>query len=299
MNIDFALLRSFVVLAEELHFARAAERLYIEQPALSQRIRRLERRIEVQLFDRDTRNVRLTPAGVEFFKDIRDVLERFDATVARAQETASGDRGTIRVAYTFSVGYETLPVLLTSLDTDSGLQAEALELWENDVLDAVRRRRQDVGLVRYDPVDPELASVLIRRERLVLAVPHGHRLATTTDVSLAELSDEQFVIIPRTVAPGYHAVIEQVFAKAGFAPKTVANAVPGSRVMADLQRNNAVALLPSSAQRVHPEGVAAFLRITEGFANLPVRLVHREDSNTAVRSFTDRTQQIARERGWL
>ncbi|KAA9159033.1 LysR family transcriptional regulator [Amycolatopsis acidicola] len=299
MNIDFALLRSFVVLAEELHFARAAERLYIEQPALSQRIRRLERRIEVQLFDRDTRNVRLTPAGVEFLKDIRDVLERFDAAVARAQETASGDRGTIRVAYTFSVGYETLPVLLAGLDAGSGLQAEALELWENDVLDAVRRRRQDVGLVRYDPVDPELASVLIRRERLVLAVPHGHRLATTTEVSLAGLSEEQFVIIPRTVAPGYHAVIEKVFAKAGFEPETVANAVPGSRVMADLQRNNAVALLPSSAQRVHPEGVAAFLRIEEDFANLPVRLIHREDASTAVRAFADRAQQIARERGWL
>jgi len=299
MNIDFALLRSFVVLAEELHFARAAERLYIEQPALSQRIRRLERRIEVQLFDRDTRNVRLTPAGVEFLNDIRDVLARFDAAVARAQQTASGDRGTIRVAYTFSVGYETLPVLLASLDADSGLRAEALELWENDVLEAVHRRRQDVGLVRYDPGDRELASVLIRRERLVLAVPHGHRLATETSVSLSGLAGERFVIIPRTVAPGYHAVIEKVFAKAGFAPKTVANAVPGSRVMADLERNNAVSLLPGSAQRVHPEGVAAFLRIEEDFANLPVRLIHREDASKAVRAFADRAQQIAREKHWL
>lgn len=299
MNIDLALLRSFVVLAEELHFARAAERLYIEQPALSQRTRRLERRIEVQLFDRDTRNVRLTPAGAEFLTDVRDVLERFDAAVARAQETASGDRGTIRVAYTFSVGYETLPTLLASLDADSGLQAEALELWENDVLDAVRRRRQDIGLVRYDPDDPELASLLIRRERLVLAVPHGHRLATATSVSLSRLSGERFVIIPRTVAPGYHAVIEKVFAKAGFAPRTVANAVPGSRVMADLQRNNAVALLPASAQRVHPEGVAAFLRIDEDFATLPVRLIHREDASAAVRAFADRAQQIARENSWF
>ncbi|WP_216894359.1 LysR family transcriptional regulator [Nocardia alni] len=299
MNIDFALLRSFVVLAEELHFARAAERLYIEQPALSQRTRRLERRIAVQLFDRDTRNVRLTPAGVEFLNDIRDVLARFDSAVARAQETASGDRGTIRVAYTFSVGYETLPALLTGLDTDSGLQAEALELWEKDVLDAVRRRRQDVGLVRYDPDDPELASVLIRRERLALAVPHGHHLATLMSVSLSEVSGEPFVIIPRSVAPGYHAVIEKVFARAGFAPKTVANAVPGSRVMTDLQRNNAVALLPMSAQRVHPEGVAAFLRIEDDFATLPVRLIYREDSSTAVRAFADRAQQIAREHHWL
>lgn len=299
MNIDFALLRSFVVLAEELHFARAAERLYIEQPALSQRTRRLERRIAVQLFDRDTRNVRLTPAGEEFLKDIRDVLERFDSAVARAQETASGDRGTIRVAYTFSVGYETLPVLLAGLDADSGLQAEALELWEKDVLDGVRRRRQDVGLVRYDPDDPELASVLIRRERLVLAVPHGHRLAGLTAVSLSELSAEPFVIIPRSVAPGYHAVIEKIFARAGFEPKTVANAVPGSRVMADLPRNNAVALLPTSAQRVHPEGVAAFLRIDDDFATLPVRLIYREDASAAVRAFADRTQKLARAHDWL
>ncbi|MBB4689272.1 LysR substrate-binding domain-containing protein [Amycolatopsis jiangsuensis] len=299
MNIDFALLRSFVVLAEELHFARAAERLYIEQPALSQRLRRLERRIEVQLFDRDTRNVRLTPAGVEFLEDIRDVLDRFDGAVARAQETASGERGSFRVAYTFSVGYETLPVLLAGLDVDSGLQAEALELWEYDVLDAVRRRRQDVGLVRYDPADRQLVSVLIRRERLVIAVPHGHRLANAETVSLSRLSGEQFVIIPRTVAPGYHEVIEQVFARAGFAPRTVTNAVPGSRVMADLPRNNAVALLPASVQRVHPDGVAAFLTVEEEFAHLPVRLIHRADASVAVRAFADRAQQIARTQGWL
>lgn len=112
MNLDTALLRSFVLLAKELHFARAAERLYIEQPTLSQRIKRLEQRVGASLFVRDTRHVRLTPAGAEFLADISDVLDRLDDAVVRAREVEAGSRGTVRVAYTLSVGYETLPVLL-------------------------------------------------------------------------------------------------------------------------------------------------------------------------------------------
>jgi DNA-binding transcriptional LysR family regulator len=300
MNIDTALLRSFVVLAEELHFARAAERLYIEQPALSQRIRRLERRVGAELFIRDTRNVRLTPAGAGFLNDVTDVLKRLDDAVTRAREVESGNRGALRLAYTLSVGYEALPILLADVDEElPGLEVEALEMWEKDVLIAMSRRTSDVGLVRYDPDDPELVSVLVRREPLILAVPHGHHLADRSRVRLAELSGERFVITPSSLAPGYQGLIEQVFAAAGFVPRAVANPVPGSRVMSVLKRNAAVALLPASAQLVHPVGVAAFIPIEEDFAALPVRLLHRADAGAAVRAFVDRVQRIARDRHWV
>lgn len=300
MNIDTALLRSFVVLADELHFARAAERLYIEQPALSQRIRRLERRVGAELFVRDTRNVRLTPAGAEFLSDVTEVLRRLDEAVSRARAIGSGSSGTLRLAYTLSVGYETLPILLSDVDDElPDLAVEALEMWEKDLLAAVSQRTSDVGLVRYDPDEPEIVSTLVRSEPLVVAVPHGHHLADRTGVRLAELADERFVITPSNLAPGYQRLIEQVFARAGFTPKAVANPVPGSRVMSVLKRNAAVALLPASAQLVHPVGVAAFVPIEEEFAALPVWLIHRRDAGSAVRAFVAHVRRIAGDRGWL
>lgn len=300
MNMDTALLRSFVVLAEELHFARAAERLYIEQPALSQRIRRLERRVGAELFVRDTRNVRLTSAGAAFLDDVSDVLKRLDDAVARVREIESGSRGALRLAYTLSVGYEALPALLADADEEMpGLEIEALEMWEKDVLVALSRRTSDVGLVRYDPDDPELVSVLVRREPLILAVPHGHHLADRSEIRLRDLSAERFVITPSSLAPGYQGLIEHVFTTAGFAPRAVDNPVPGSRVMSVLKRNTAVALLPASAQLVHPVGVAAFVPIQEDFASLPLRLIHRKDAVPAVRAFVDRVQRVARDRHWV
>lgn len=300
MNLDMALLRSFQVLAEELHFARAAERLYIEQPALSQRIKRLERLVHAELFVRDTRNVRLTPAGSTFLADVSEVLDRLDAGILRAREVEAGSRGTVRLAYTLSVGYEALPMLLDALhERLPDLSFEALEMWEKDVVDRVKRRTADIGLVRFDPDDRELVSVLVRREPLVLAVPQGHHLADRGSVHLGELSAERFVLTPSALAPGYQGLLNKVFAAAGFTPEAVANPLPGSRVMADLQRNGAVALLPASARQVHPEGLAAFVPIEDDFARLPLRLVHRESADASVRVFVDFVQQQAREWSWL
>ncbi|MGW5381188.1 LysR family transcriptional regulator [Nocardia sp. NPDC003963] len=300
MNLDTALLRSFTVLAEELHFARAAERLFIEQPALSQRIKRLEQRIGVELLTRDTRNVRLTPAGATFLKDAAEILDRIDNAVARAREAQKGSRGLVRIAYTLSVGYETLPLMLSAAHEHvPDIELEALEMWERDVLDAVRRRTMDIGAVRCDPPEDGLVSILIRREPLILAVPTGHHLAGREGVSVTELAGERFVITPATLAPGYQGLIDNIFSAAGFTPKTVANPVPGSRVMAVLSRNEAVSILPASAEQIHPSGVAAFIPITDGFARLPVRLVYREDAGPAVAALADTAQQYGRENGWL
>ncbi|WP_060573100.1 MULTISPECIES: LysR family transcriptional regulator [unclassified Pseudonocardia] len=299
MDVDVAVLRSFVVLAEEKHFARAAARLHIEQPALSQRIKRLERRTGVQLFVRDTRNVRLSAAGEEFAVEVADVLRRLDSAVARARETADGARGALEIAYTLSVGYEAVPVLLGHVEEAlPHLAFEAVEAWERDVLDGLRRRRWDIGLVRFDPADDELVSILLRRERLVVAVEETHELATRGLVHLADLRDERFVMTPTSLAPGYQALIDAVLADAGVVPQTVRNTAPGNRMMALRRQKNAIALLPASARLAHPPGVG-FVPVADEAAVLPVRLVHRADASAGVHLLADTVQREARRLGWL
>ncbi|MEQ3551052.1 LysR substrate-binding domain-containing protein [Pseudonocardia nematodicida] len=298
MDVDVAVLRSFVVLADEKHFARAAVRLHIEQPALSQRIKRLERRTGVQLFVRDTRNVHLTEAGLEFAAAVTDVLERLDAAVDRARETAAGARGALRIAYTLSVGYEALPELLGRVEQAlPRLGFEAVEAWETDVLDGVRNRRHDAGFVRYDAADAELVSVLLRREPLVVAMPETHPLAGRHAVHLTDLRDERFVMTPSSLAPGFRALLDGVFAEAGFVPETVPNTAPGNRMMALRRQQNAVALLPASARLLHPPGIAA-VPVLDEFAALPVHLVHRADAGAAVQLLADTVLREARRRRW-
>lgn len=299
MDVDVAVLRSFVVLAEERHFARAAARLHIEQPALSQRIKRLERRTGVQLFVRDTRNVRLSAAGEDFAVQVAEILDRLDTAVARARETADGARGALGIAYTLSVGYEAVPVLLGHVEeTLPHLVFEAVEAWERDVLDGVRRRQWDVGLVRFEPDDDELVSVLLRRERLAVAVGETHWLAGREQVGLADLGDEHFVMTPSSLAPGYQSLIEELLADAGVAPRTVPNAAPGNRMMALRRQKDAIALLPASARLAHPPGVC-FVPVSDDAAVLPVRLVHRGDASAAVQLLADTVQREARRLGWL
>ncbi|RMB85500.1 LysR substrate-binding domain-containing protein [Streptomyces shenzhenensis] len=299
MDVDLAVLRSFAVLAEELHFARAAERLHIEQPALSQRIKRLERRMGVQLLVRDTRNVRLSPAGRDFTADVAKVLQLFDEAVARAQETAAGERGTVRITYTLSVGYETLPVLVGHMEQAlPHLTFQAVEAWESDVLESLRRRQCDVGLVRYDPVDDELVSLLLRCERLVIAMPETHPLAGRDSVHLAELRGERFVTTPSSLAPGYQAMVDGIFAEAGYVPEAVRNTVPGSRLMAVQRQTASVALLAASAQLSRLPDIA-FVPVADDFAMLPVRLVHRADAPEVVCLLADVLQREARRQGWL
>ncbi|MBZ6226335.1 LysR substrate-binding domain-containing protein [Streptomyces olivaceus] len=293
------MLRSFAVLAEELHFARAAERLHIEQPALSQRIKRLERRMGVQLLVRDTRNVRLSPAGEGFAADTRRMLRLFDEAVEHARETAAGERGTALISYTLSVGYETLPVLLEHIEqTLPHLTFQAVEAWETDVLDAVRQRHSDIGLVRCDPQDDDLVSLLLRRERLVIAMPETHQLARRDVVHLSQVRGERFVTTPSVLAPGYQARVDGIFAEAGFQPQTVRNTVPGSRLMAVQRQTNSVALLARSAQLSRPPGIA-FVPVADDFAMLEVRLVHHADAPAGICLLADVIQREAHRQGWL
>ena len=287
-----------MVLSQELHFAKAAARLHIEQPALSQRIKRLERKMGVQLLVRDTRNVRLSPAGQDFAVTVIELLDRLDSAVNRARETAAGARGVLRISYTISSGYETVPVLIEHLgQVLPHIELEAVEGWETDIVDSVRRGHADAGIIRYDPVDDELVSSLLRRERLVVAMADTHPLASYDEITMAQVRKEQFVMTPTSLAPGYQGLIDDIFTQAGYVPGTVRNAVPGNRLMAVQRQTGAIALLPASARLSRTPGIA-FVPVTDEFATLPVRLVHRVDASAAVLLIADTVQHEARRRNW-
>ncbi|MBM9467839.1 LysR substrate-binding domain-containing protein [Nakamurella leprariae] len=189
-------LRSFVAVAEERHFGRAAARLHIAQPPLSQQIRTLEAELGVQLLLRTTRRVELTPAGAAFLTRVRTLLQDVDDAVAEARQVAAGSIGRLAVGCVGSVTYSLLPALARHLSDElPGIEfAFRGEMLVPDQVAALRAGDIDVALLRPPVHDPAITLRVLRSDELVLAVPADHPLADRQSVRIGDLRDARFIV---------------------------------------------------------------------------------------------------------
>jgi len=249
-------LRYFAAVAETRHFGRAAERLHLAQPALSQSVRQLEAELGVSLFTRTTRQVQLTPAGEFLYRDAQRVLGAIDDSVRGVRRIAGGRLGLLRIAFTGTAAFTQLPRIARVIK--SRLPEVALEI-HADLLtpaqaDALDERRLDLGVLRPPVAHESLAVRTITRERLVLALPADHRLVDQPDLAMADLRAEPFVMY----ADSHSAVNEAVLRscrEAGFTPHREHDA-PGTAVLLALvSAGLGVALAPESVQASPLQGV--------------------------------------------
>ena len=222
--MDFRQFRYFVTTAEDLHFARAAERLGVSQPALSQQIKALEAQLGVQLFARANRRIELTDAGSAFLSEARATLEMADQSIRIAQDTARGDAGTIDIGYGGSVMYEMRFPRLLKAYCQQHPQVR-LTLHEQPILpqlDALLKRRLDIAIVR-EPLPQQMPEGLeyftLSSQRLVAVLPVDHALAKAPSIALSKLADDDFLAFldPEGVGLG-HALLE-LCRDAGFEPR--------------------------------------------------------------------------------
>ncbi|WP_027480904.1 LysR family transcriptional regulator [Deinococcus pimensis] len=224
--MDLRQLRYFVALAEEGHFGRAAERVFVVQQALSGSIRNLEDELGVRLFERTTRRVQLTPAGSEFLTGARQVLALVEQTADRARRAARGEVGRLAVGFVSGLAFGGLPeVVRTFRERFPHVAVELLELTAAEQEQALRERRIDVGFVLLPVRDPSLAREAMWREPLIVALPAGHPLAARERLRLAELANEDFVFFPRHVRAAYFDQVMSLATASGFQPRIVQEAI--------------------------------------------------------------------------
>ncbi len=195
MNIELRHLRYFVAVAEELHFGRAALRLNISQPPLSQQIQQLEQQIGAQLFTRTNRSVQITPAGELFLKDARNILLQVDQAAQRAARVHSGEQGELRIGFTSSAPF-------TGLVSDALYQFRQrwpdvhIQMQENNTrqqLAPLHDGRLDLGVMRNTPLPSDLQHHVLLREPLCAVVHWAHPLADAEAISVQALASEPFV----------------------------------------------------------------------------------------------------------
>ncbi len=250
-------LRYFVAVAEELHFRRAAERMHISQPPLSQQIRALEDELGFALLVRTRRRVALTPAGDAFLRDARALLGELEGAVATARRIDAGQTGRLRINFVGSALFSILPGTVERFRRSR--PAIELELHERatvDQLRAVRSGLADVGLVR-PPIEDDagLRVQTVLRERTVAALPAGHPLAGLTRVPLRRLAAEPLVLFPRDQAPGFHDLLIDALAGAGIAPRVIQYAPEMLTIIGLVAAGTGVSLVPESVQRLGLDGV--------------------------------------------
>jgi DNA-binding transcriptional LysR family regulator len=251
-------LHAFVVLAEELHFGRAAARLGIAQPPLSQQIRRLEDKVGHPLFTRAPGAVALTPAGRGLLPAARRALTGLADGLAAARAAGDGRAGRLRVAFAASLALTVLPGLLrTHRDRFPDVHLDLREMTTAPQLAALRDGTIDVGLLREPPShDRDLSFTTLLTEPFVAVLPAAHRLTAHPTVCLADLRDAPFVLLPREAGPGLHDRITALCATAGFTPHVTQEAVEWVTVCALVEAGLGVSLAPAGIRRIGLEGVA-------------------------------------------
>ncbi len=254
--MDLRRLRYFVTVAEERHFGRAAERLFLAQPALSQQIRVLEKELGVVLLTRSTRRVDLTPAGTRFVERAKEILRSVDAAVDEARRVDAGEEGRVRLGFIGSATYGLMPTLSRTLQAELprlGLELKG-ELLSPEIFESLQEARLDIGLLRPFPETAGVGSRVLRSEGLVLAAGVDHRLAGREEVALDELAGEPFVGYSRTRSATAETV-RSACAAAGFEPDVRVEVAETATLVSFVAAGRGIALVPDSVESVRIPGV--------------------------------------------
>lgn len=275
-------LRYFVTVAEELHFGRAAARLFIAQPPLSQQIQQLERELGVALFARTSRRVQLTPAGDAFLAEARQILTRVAAAADTAKRAARGETGWLGIGFAASATYDLLPAVLH--DFRASFPEVALSLQELNAVEqaaALREKIIHVGFARPYAAQPDAVVHALQREPFLAALPDAHPLTQRDSLPLSALANEPFISFPELPKPSYAEVVRSACEDAGFTPRVVQEVREMQTALSLVAAGFGVALLPSSVQHLHRDSVT-YRPLLEPAPRTELAVVSRRDDPSPV-----------------
>ena len=294
--IELRHLRYFIAVAEELHFGRAADRLHMAQPPLSQQIRQLEAELGFQLLYRTKRSVALTEAGQVFLEDCRKIFRQLDQAIRTGQQASRGELGQLAIAFVSSAAYNVLPSILQAFRAAMPqVRLELHELTTDQQVQWMQDGRIDVGFVR-PPIEAEqLQLMTIFREPLVVALPIAHPLVEQAQVSLASLASEPFILFPRPLAPGLYDQIISLCQQAAFSPNVVQEAIQMQTIVTLVASEIGIAIVPVSLQNLQRTGVV-YKPLIEPTPQAAIALTWRtQDTSPTVQRFLEVVKQVAQQ----
>ncbi|ARP98005.1 LysR substrate-binding domain-containing protein [Pseudorhodoplanes sinuspersici] len=293
-------LRCLAVLAEELHFSRAAERLGIAQPALTQHIQHLERELGVRLFHRTKRSVQLTVAGRLTLEQALRTLQQAERTELIARQAGRGEKGLIEIGYVGSAAFSGILSRTISAyrKTNPNVDLHLHELGIRQQLDDLQSGHLDIGFLRLPvkqwPVG--LTSLTLLSEPIIVAIPAEHRLAKRRAIPIAELAEESFIAMRYMEGVGFHAQVEDICRKNQFVPRITQRAQQFAAIASLVGAGLGVAFVPKSLGTLPiPDIVYRPLANIQEMSNLAL-VFRKSEPAPAVVSFVEKVRRTLRGR---
>jgi len=269
---------SFAVLAEVLHFGRAAARLHVSQPALSKRIKSLEEKIGGPLLIRNRRGVTLTPAGATFYNNCRRLVRDIDISLQAARAVTSGELGRLRLGVGISTVHSLVPrALLKFREARPGIEIEVADMSTFNQIEALITGRLDVGFVRLPVKHPQLAIRKVLTERLTMAASAKF----TGRITMEGIQEQAFILIDRGVSATYHDHCISLCERSGFAPRIVYEANDMFTILNLVSAGIGVSLVPRAARAMHVTGVK-FAPVHDNYADWDIGMAWNKKSESEI-----------------
>lgn len=280
--IELRHLRYFLAVAQERNFTKAAERLNMAQPPLSRQIQQLEAELGVTLFDRDSRPLALTPGGALFREQALQVIQRMDEMQGMMKRFVAADRPRFVIGFVPSIIYARLPRIIRGFrEAAPGVDLSLIEMMSLEQITALKEGRIDVGFgrVRFD--DPALRREILREERLIVALPLGHRLlAGERPITLSDLAKESLIVYPREPRPSYADQVLSLFRDHGLEPQSIQEVRELQTAIGLVAADAGVCIVPTSVRRLERGDVV--YREMADHATSPIILSHRRNDQSAL-----------------
>lgn len=249
-QLELRHLKYFFAVAEELHFRKAAERLFISQPGLSRQIRQLEELLQTPLFLRDKKKVHLTRAGEYLKGEVEFVLNHLEVTHKQLKRIGEGQQGEVRVGFLGSAMQSVIPTLLVGLKEKYPRIKTSLEELSNTAqIGALLKDKLDIGFVRLNRVPEELILRPVFEDTFSLVLPEAHTLEKNTFTGLRQLKEENFILFAQDYSPLYYDTVMSICEDAGFSPGVSHKSVHAQTIFRLVENNLGIAIVPSSLQK--------------------------------------------------
>jgi len=290
-------LRYFIAVAEELHFSRAAARLGISPPSLTEQIQGLERELGVRLLLRSKRTVSLTDAGTNFLEEARMAVRHAERAAVVAKRAGRGETGRVEIGYVSSAS-------CTGLLTSTVAQYRARHPLVSFIirktetsrqLDQIAEGRMDLGFLRPPSrYPPGVAAIVVARQSLILALPDNHRLAAKKTISAKELADEPFIAPTFEMERGIYQHTAELGERAGFVPQIAERAPDFLTIVTMVASGFGIAVVPKSCDRIQIPGVT-YRNLTPQTRPAELSAAFRQDERSpAVRAFIEHLKMAVR-----
>ncbi|MCB0685972.1 MAG: LysR family transcriptional regulator [Saprospiraceae bacterium] len=281
-------LEYFLVLAGDLHFGKASIKLFISQPALSKQIRDLENELGVSLFDRNNRNVKLTPAGIFLKGEAELMVERIADIKRKLQLIASGAAGELNIGFVGSAMQSLIPDALQQLHSRfPEIHTSLHELTNQHQMEAIQQDKLDVGFVRSEHFPATLDSKIVLEENFVLVVPDGHYLQNGDFPDPSVLQNEKFILFGTSYSQDYYQLVMSIFRQWGFEPQVSHRSVHAATIFHLVQHQLGIAVVPESLTRGFDLNIR-FLRLDQVQQKTRLSMIwKRQREDALVKNFID------------